>query len=301
MSYGEILKTAFTITRRNRYLWFFGLFAGGTAGFNFPTNFSPPGGGEDDPFAGNVPSVDPGVIVAAVGVILLLVVAVIVLSLIAQGALIESVAAIDRGGERRFKTAWKSGTRTFWRVLGWAVLLVVIALGLLIVIGAPLAGIVFAVFSATESLGVRIAVGVVVALLAIAALIVLFIPLKIVAELSVRDLVLREERPVAAMRHGYRMFRAHLGPTLLTWLIQLGVSIGATIVLVIVGLVLAVVVAVPTIALFAADLAAAAIAVLALAALILIPLFLVLFGALGTFTHSVWTLAYLRLGRLEAA
>ena len=232
-----------------------------------------------------------------VGVILLLVVAVIVLSLIAQGALIESVAAIDRGGERRFKTAWKSGTRTFWRVLGWAVLLVVIALGLLIVIGAPLAGIVFAVFSATESLGVRIAVGVVVALLAIAALIAIFIPLKIVAELSVRDLVLREERPVAALRHGYRMFRAHLGPTLLTWLIQLGVSIGATIVLVIVGLVLAVVVAVPTIALFAADLAAAAIAVLALAALVLIPLFLVLFGALGTFTHSFWTLAYLRLGR----
>jgi hypothetical protein len=165
MSYGEILKTAFTITRRNRYLWFFGLFAGGTTGFNFPTNFSPPGGGGDDPFAGSIPSVDPGVIVAAVAVILLLVVGVIVLSLIAQGALIESVAAIDRGGERRFKTAWKSGTRTFWRVLGWAVLLIVIALGFLIVIGAPLAGIVFAVFSATESLGVRIAVGVVVALL----------------------------------------------------------------------------------------------------------------------------------------
>ena len=112
-----------------------------------------------------------------------------------------------------------------------------------------------------------------------------------------RDLVLREERPVAALCHGYRMFRTHRGPTLLTWLIQLGVSIGATIVLVIVGLVLAVVVAVPTITLFAADLAAAAIAVLALAALVLIPLFLVLFGALGTFTHSFWTLAYLRLGR----
>ncbi len=297
MSYGEILKTAFAITRRNRYLWFFGLFAGVPAGFNFPTNFSPPSDGGDDALAEAIPPVDPGVIVAAVGVILLLVVAVIVLGLIGQGALIESVAAIDRGGERRFKTAWKSGTRTFWRVLGWAGLLIAIALGLLIVIGGPLAGIVFAVFSTTESLGVRIAVGIVVALLAIAALVVIFIPLQIVAELSVRDLVLREERPVAGLRHGYRMFRTHLGPTLLTWLIQLGVSIGATIVVVIVGLVLAVVVAVPTIALFAADLAAAAIAVLALAALILIPLFLVLFGALGTFTHSVWTLAYLRLGR----
>lgn len=296
MSYGEILKTAFAITRRNRYLWFFGLFAGGVSGFNLPTNFSPSDGG-DDPFAGGLPSVDPGVIIAAAGVVLVLVVAAIVLSLIAQGALVESVAAIDRGGERRFGTAWKSGTRTFWRVLGWAALLVVIAVGMLIVVGVPLGGIAFAVFSATESLGVRIAVGIVLALLAIAALIVLFVPLQIVAALAVRELVLREQRPVAALRNGYRMFRAHLGPSLLVWLIQLGITIGVTIValVLVVGLTLAV--AVPTIALFAADLAAAAIAVLVLAALILIPLFLVVLGALGTFTHSVWTLAYLRLAR----
>jgi len=299
MSYGEILKTAFTITRRNRYLWFFGLFAGGGAGLNFPTNFSPPSGDERDAFSGGLPSIDPGVIIAVVAVVLLIAVGVIVLSLIAQGALVESVAAIDRGGERRFATAWRSGTRTFWRVLGWAVLLILIALAILLVVGIPLGAIVFGVFSATGSLGVRIAVGIVVALLVIAALIMLFIPLSIVGQLSVRQLVLREERPVAALKHGYRMFRAHLGPSLLVWLILLGISFGVTIVLFILGLVLGVVVAVPTIALFAADVVAGAIAILVLAALILIPLFLVLFGALGTFTHSVWTLAYLRLGREE--
>ena len=195
MSYGEILKRAFAITRRNRYLWFFGLFAGGVSSFNLPTNFSPPSEGRPDPSAGGLPSVDPGLIIAAVAAILLLVFAVIVLGLIAQGALVESVAAIDRGGQRRFKTAWKSGTRTFWRVLGWAALLVVIALGILIVVGVPLGGIAFGVFSATESLGVRIAVGIVLALLAIAALIVLFVPLQIVAALAVRNLVLREEAP----------------------------------------------------------------------------------------------------------
>ena len=187
--------------------------------------------------------------------------------------------------------------RTFWRVLGWAALLVVIALGVLIVVGAPLAVIVIGVFSATESVGVRIAVGIVVALLAIAAFVLIFVPLQIVAELAVRDLVLREERPVAALRHGYRMFRAHLGPSVITWLIQLGIGIGMTIVLLIVGVVLAVAVAIPTIALFAAEFSAAAIVVLVVAALVLVPLFLVLLGALGTFTHSVWTLAYLRLGR----
>jgi hypothetical protein len=38
MNYGEIIKAAFWITLRNRILWFFGFFAGGTsAGANFNT------------------------------------------------------------------------------------------------------------------------------------------------------------------------------------------------------------------------------------------------------------------------
>jgi hypothetical protein len=95
------------------------------------------------------------------------------------------------------------------------------------------------------------------------------------------------------------MFRAHLGPSVIVWLIQLGIGIGVTIVLLIVGVVLAIAVAIPTVALFAAELMGAAIVLLVVAALVLVPLFLVVLGALGTFTHSVWTLAYLRLGRIE--
>jgi hypothetical protein len=300
MNYGEVLKTAFTITRRNRYLWFFGLFAGGATGFNVPTSFSPPGGGGNSSVSADLPSIDTGVIIAVAAVVVLLVVAAIVLSLISQGALIDSVAALDRGGERRFVTAWRSGTRTFWRVLGWAALLLIIALAILIAVGLPLGAIFFAVFSATESLGVRIVVGIVLGLVALAAFVVLFIPLQIVGTLAVRDLVLREERAVASLRNGYRLFRAHLGPSLLTWLILLGIAIGATIALVIVGIVLGIAVAVPTIALFAAEVPAAAIAILVLAALVLIPLFLLFIGALGAFTHSVWTLTYLRLGRERA-
>ena len=43
MNYGDLIRDAFTITLRNRYLWFFGFFAGGT-GTNFVGNV-PPGGG----------------------------------------------------------------------------------------------------------------------------------------------------------------------------------------------------------------------------------------------------------------
>ena len=48
MNYGELIGDAFRITLRNRYLWFFGFFAGGSTSFNFPTNV-PSGGGNFNP------------------------------------------------------------------------------------------------------------------------------------------------------------------------------------------------------------------------------------------------------------
>ena len=50
MSYREIIKAAFWITLRNRFLWFFGFFAGGTssgANFNVPPGNFGGFGGED--------------------------------------------------------------------------------------------------------------------------------------------------------------------------------------------------------------------------------------------------------------
>ena len=43
MNYGDLIREAFRITLHNRYLWFFGFFAGGT-GTNFIGNV-PSGGG----------------------------------------------------------------------------------------------------------------------------------------------------------------------------------------------------------------------------------------------------------------
>ena len=38
MNYGDLIKDAFRISWRNKYLWFFGFFAGGTSsGFNVST------------------------------------------------------------------------------------------------------------------------------------------------------------------------------------------------------------------------------------------------------------------------
>ncbi len=57
----------------------------------------------------------------------------------------------------------------------------------------------------------------------------------------------------------------------------------------------------PTIALAIAGYSTAAIVTGVIAALILVPLLLVATGAVGTFNHAYWTLAYLRLASRDVS
>ena len=87
MSYGDLIKDAFAISRRNKYLWFFGFFVGGVGssfGGNVPSgagNFD--GGGSEQSGAGAsglAAQLGPGVFdnvallvaLAVVGVVILL-------------------------------------------------------------------------------------------------------------------------------------------------------------------------------------------------------------------------------------
>ena len=182
----------------------------------------------------------------------------------------------------------------FWRVLGYYVVFFLVAIGLLVLIGIPVAILIGGTFAATQSVGARITVAVVVGLLAVLALIVVFIPLSIVGQYALREIVVRRERIFGSVGSGYGLFRRNIGRSLLLWLIQLGLSIGIAIVFILAVLIVGLVLFIPTIAL-AAGLSTAAIAAGVIAAVILFPLLLVATGAMGTFSHSYWTLAYLRL------
>ena len=219
----------------------------------------------------------------------------IVMNLISQGALTESVAAIDRGESRRFSSTFRAGLSNFWRVLGYFVLFILISLGLLLAIGIPLVLLVVGVFAGTESVGAQIVVVILAVLVGIALLIVVFIPLSIIGQFALREIVVRRERVVGSIGSGYRLFRRTLGKSLLVWLIQLAVSIGVGIALLIALLLVGFVLALPAIILAVAGYTTAAIVAGVVAALILLPILLVAAGALGTFGHSYWTLAYLRL------
>lgn len=317
MNYGELIKDAFWITWRNRFLWFFGFFVGGaSAGVNLNIPSGNFGGFDDEDFGepgrggfGDAASdLDPGqwildnlaLVLFVAAVVLLIVVLFIVMSLISQGALAESVAALDRGEDRRFSSAFGAGVSNFWRVLGYLLLIWVISLGLLLAIGVPLALLVAVVFAVAESVGVRVLTVVLAVLAGIVLLLVVFVPLSIVWQFGLREVVVRRGGVVGSVGGGYRLFRRNLGKSLVLLLIQIAISIGAGLALLIATLLLGLILAAPALILFAADLGTAGIVAGIVAGLILLPLLLVASGALGAFNHSYWTLAYLRLTDVSA-
>lgn len=234
-------------------------------------------------------------ILAVASLVILVILVFIVLGLLSQGALVDSVAALQRGEPRRFSSTWRAGLSHFWRVLGLAGLFLLLGLGLFLVIAAPTVLATLAILAATDSVGLRILSIVLVALVALALLILVFVPLAIIGELALRELVVRGEQVARSIGGGYHLFRRNLGRSLLAWLIQAVLLFAAGLVVALVSLVLGLVLFVPVAALYAADFATGAVVAGVVAVLIfLIPL-LVAGGALGAFGSSYWTLAYLRL------
>ena len=300
MNYGDLLSEAFRLAWRKRVLWFVGFFvAGGGGSFNFPANF----GGQEvrnpfGPVAGPLQWISDNLVLfltVVISVIVVLALIFLVLSMISQGALAESVAALHRGETRSFGSAFRVGTANFWRVFGLKVLFFLIALGLILVIFLPVVLGALAAFSLTDSTGLRVLAVVLGVLFVFVALIVVFLPFAIVNQFGLRELVVSRRRITESIAGGFRLFRRNIGRSLLVWLIQLAVMLGLGIAVLVVLVILGAILLGPAIALFATDHATAGVvAGVVGGVLFLVPVF-VISGAIGAFNHAYWTLAYLRL------
>ena len=65
------------------------------------------------------------------------------------------------------------------------------------------------------------------ALSGVAALMLVFLPLFVIAQHALRELVLAGRRPLESLRGGWRLLRARLGHSLLLVLIQQGIAVAA--------------------------------------------------------------------------
>ena len=290
MPYLDLVKEAFEIARRNRFLWFYGLFAGGAGGFNFQASFPTDSG---DSSVGPTPSIDTGVVIGIAVAVLVLALAFALISVLSQGALADSVAAIRRGEARSFGSAWQSGRASFWRVLGLGILLGLLFLGVVLVVVVPVAAVITAVVLASGNVAAIIIVAIVLGLPALLVLICAVLALGVLGQLAIRHVVLAHGRIVESLRTGWSLLRHNFIPSGAMFLIQQIATFLGSIAILLPALLLSL----PAIILLVAGATEVGIAVAIVTALVVIPLALVAYGALGTFNHSLWTLTYLQLTR----
>ncbi|MFZ2975191.1 MAG: hypothetical protein WA055_01000 [Candidatus Moraniibacteriota bacterium] len=120
INYLEIIKKAWAITWKNRYLWWFGFFVvlGGGGSMNYFFN-----SGEDkklDPaqnekilefFSQNIHW-----IIALATIVFLLLIIFFILNTLGRGALIASIEKNIKGQVSNFKSGWKDGKKNFWKI-----------------------------------------------------------------------------------------------------------------------------------------------------------------------------------------
>ena len=315
MNYGEVISAAFRIAWRNKFLWVFGFFIAGGGSIVTPSNFGTPP--QAQPTSSQPPAwlanlgrwvTENGVlaVVIAAAVFLALVLFFVAVGALCQGALISSVVALDRGEDGRFSSAWRAGVSNFWRVLSMVLIIALISLLLFVALSAVFALVVFGLFfgalPAVDSSAARaiiIVLGILLLLLAAVLFIVVSFAIGIVAQYALRDRVLERGGIRASIVSGYRLFRRNLGKSVLLMLIQFGIGFAVAIVLFIATTVAGLLISIPVTALTSAGSGTAAVVVVTVVSslIVSVPLF-ILSGALGTFNHSYWTLAYLRLKSL---
>ena len=317
MDFGALIRESWNTTWRYRFLWLLGVFAGGAAGGigggggNSGTRF----GDSTARFQQAPDSIriatdeavswansNVGWLVAAIGAAVLVAVALLIVGLIAQGGMAEATVDIAEGRETSLGRAWRTGLRLFWRYAGLWLTLALGAVAIGVLVAAIVAAIIGVGFfgswlgSNTGAAALALVVGIFVGIPLLAALVMAAIALSIVVAYAQRAIYADDAGPITALGIGWRTLRAHVGQSLLTWLVSIGLGIGAGIAF---GLLL-----LPLVALFgglgyaaylATGIGAPLFAIGALGAIALLAAGAVLTGIVNTFFWNYWTRAYLRL------
>lgn len=295
MDYGRLITRAFQITIRHRFLWILGILAGGGGGgggFNYG-DVSGDGGPPPEALQRSLDwLLAHFYVIILIGIILLLIfVFFIVVSVMANGGLIASVAGIEGRQSVSFWKGMRAGYHAFWRLFAIGLLLFLAIAGAIAFMAAPIVILVL-----TEHYIPAIALG----LLCLPAFIVLAIYVTIVSMYAYRFTVIQATGAIESLvRANYTMF-AFKKEVLLVWLLSLAFGLAAAVGIMIVF----VVIALPAIAMgFGIYLALGLLPTITYAlgpALVLFATSLLFSGVTTTFSSSFWTLAHLDLTRPAA-
>mgnify|MGYP005837436497 CR=1 FL=1 len=260
MDYGQILRRAWQITWKYKFLWVFGFAIAlcrgqGGGSFNFNNNFSQ-GGMEN----GDMP-ISPevlrqvesfvnspafwGLIVGLIVLILLLSLLSIAIGAYARGALVRSVNRIENGEEIDFRQAWQEGKISF-RPLFWLELILSLPS---LAIGLSIFAIILVVFRnliargalsgelLPDEIASQVGLFVPLVMVAFCGLICLGLSIQLLVAIFTvfgsRAIVLEERSVMASFGRAWQVFTKNLAPIVLFALILFGISLVIGIIIVI--------------------------------------------------------------------
>ncbi|MBU2025591.1 MAG: hypothetical protein ABIC19_01110 [Patescibacteria group bacterium] len=244
IDYWRIIKKAFNITLKNRFLWVFGILTALTSGGGGGGNFGGGGGLEEDKLKemasqgewmdfwnklGDFFHQHLVLILVAAGLLLLVFLALKVLGIISEAALVLAVNKIDNRLSVNFSSAFKLGFKKFWPVVFIKIITALIALVSLFVISSP---IIF--FFVTRAFWIAVPM----LILGIFLFVFIAIFLGVVCRLAILLAVLSNHSVLSAYGEAYLLMSKKIGKVILMYLINLAASMigGIATVTIIMGL-----------------------------------------------------------------
>jgi len=262
MDYGKLMRRAWEITWRYKFLWVFGIAiafcrAGGGSGSNFNfsnRNFT----GQNNQFGQFMNPANPfsqalerffssGLLWLFIGFLIVLVILFFFIGMAvvayARGSIIRSVNLLENGETVNFRLAWEEGKKSFRRLLGMEILINIP--GLLVGL-AIMVAVILLIWNLIKSSGMAygadqsaifrslltIAPAFVIIICSLACVAFLIQILVAILEVFGSRAIAIEDLPViAALARGWKLFLANLAPAIILALILFGISLGIGIVI----------------------------------------------------------------------
>lgn len=296
MDYFKILKDSYEIALKRRYLWIFGIFAGGSAlggGWNMGAyNSESLSEKWSKSFNGSMTAGWEqiwanywGVIVAAIGFLLLLSFLWLVFSLVCRGALLDSVRKIQEKKDNNFRLGFAFGWHKFWRILA-----VSLIIGFFVFFSIAILAVPVILFVLAKIYVLAVLYGLIVFLLDL----IFWIYLGILQPYILRLAVLGDLGSWEAITHSYQFFLKNWKEIIIIYLLMMvvgiAIALGLLAVLIIAGGLLFLI----GLAIYLAS-AIACWIYAGLAIFIFMVMLAILAGMINVFNSSVITLAYLEL------
>ena len=275
MNYGKIVEDSFSLGWKYKSLWFFGLFAGSFAEFNFKYKSEQQLDMDSIEFESfeQLSAYFSEYLAPILIPVIFLTLVLSAMRIICSPALIDGVNKITRGGTYKFWDSYSRGLDFFWRYLGLNVLFAAVMVGMIIILFGIAAMIHWLMF-----------------FLMIPVIMILALAGGLVFVLAERSLVVRDNSIGDALEEGWILFKNNIGKCLVIMLITIGLAIGMAIVLSLLGLMFYL-----PINLLVGGITENIALTFVLAFILGLPVSIVLGGFGGTFFHSLYTLFYFGL------